>query len=407
MATGLTQLGQALAGGARDYANIQLSRQAEERENQRRVDALAEQRGYADSVDARERARQLEDEERRRGQRVEDVTLDVLIKEGWLNPAQANDAAAVRAAATARQERFSQEQSRSAALPGRLQVEADLLAERDAELARAERELSAKLSEPEPGPPNAQEVMNLALRMTGKPNPSQQEIAANMEAAAEQIQNQRLQRWFQEQQEAKVQIPLLRSQRADITRNLTFMFQQGITPNRSPSAVLSEPALPSTPPRSGNPMASFAQELDGLLQQRQIDTARPAEISPVQAALPMAQGQDRQLLEQELGRQSAADWTQTKAEPFNAAADKREGILRRLQMVRSGQPVSSTYATLAGPVMAPQPTEQQKARELASLLIELQQADKEEQDARRSMFGISEGAPLAPARNPASVLTIP
>ncbi len=261
MAGPLAQLGQALSGGARDYANIKLSREAEARERQQRLDDVASQRQYADSVEARQRGYSLSDEARRRTNQREDVTIDMLVKERYLSPDKVNDPAAVQAAAAARQERVSADLGREGTLPKRLQTEADLLATRDAELAEAEQRLSASLSAPEPGPPTQTEVMNLAMRLTGKPNPSREEIAANEAAAAEQIQSQRLQRWYMDQQEAKTQIPLLRAQRSDISRNLTFMFQQGITPNRPPAAVLSAPVAP-VPRGSGSPMGSFLEQLN-------------------------------------------------------------------------------------------------------------------------------------------------
>lgn len=274
MATGgLTALGQALAGGARDYANIRLSREAEERQRAARLADQMSQRAYADEVYGRQRSDALadeqrlrrlalEDEERRRTQRVDDATIEILVKSGYLAPADVRDPDAVALANRQYEVDQAREQGRRRDLPERLQTEADLLAQRDAELAQAEASLSAKLSAPEPAPPSETEVLNLARRLTGKETPSASEIEANIPAAQEQIASQRLQRWYMDQQDAKAQIPLLRAQRQDLSRQLTFMFQQGVTPNRTPPPPTPND-MTQAPRALGDPMGNFVERLNG------------------------------------------------------------------------------------------------------------------------------------------------
>lgn len=406
MANGLTQLGQALAGGARDYANLRLSREAEERQRAQQLQDVASQRAYADSVYSRERADRSADLERQRRLAREDVTIEILLKEGWLKPTEIDNAAAIQAAADARAKSLGEQRSRAESLPGRLQSEADLLAQRDAELAEAERTLSQKLSEPEPPPPSVSEVTNLALRMTGKPNPSREEIASYMDVAAEQIQNQRLQRWFQEQQEAKTQIPLLRAQRSDITRNLTFMFQQGVTPNRPVPRALTAPA-PTASATPRNPISSFTAELDRELANRGVRTERPAPVDPVVAALPSASGADRELLERASQERSARQWNQEAATPWQQAVDRVQQIRGRLQGPANAPVASGSF--FKGEELFRAPSLEESAQGRAAALLELQQAVKDEATARRRMFGIPDSRPLAPARwqSPASALSIP
>lgn len=406
MATPLTSLGQALERGTRDRANITLSREAEERQRMQRLADVQSERDFVVGQRDRERGLALEDETRKRGQRLQDVTVEILIKEGWLNPAQANDPAAVQAAAARRAQRSAADLDRQGSLPDRLQVEADRLAEQDelldAEFARVTR----ALSEPPPSPPRPDdpEVLNAALRLTGVPNPSEAQIAERVPEAIKAIYQQRFMSHQLRQQDAEAQIPILRSQSAENTRMLSFFLQQGVTPNRKPPAAVfgaGERAEVSVSRRPS--MQEFFSQLDDSLAKRGIQTQRPAEPT-VEAALPLAGPEDRQLLEQELTRQRAVDWTQTAAEPFNDATDRVGRLQRELEVARSPQPVYSGMATMAGPVFAPA-APGVRARSVANVLTRIEAARKEEEAARRRLLGVEQNAPLAPARRP--VFSIP
>lgn len=243
--TGLTQLGNALLQGSGDYANIQLRRQAEERQRAQQIADLQDQRRYAEDQ------RSLE-----RNQRIDDATLQVLLSEGWLKPTDARNPQAIQAAADARQKRLGVTREREEALPGKLQSEADYLGKQEAELAAAEDALNAVLSEPQPAPPTQAEVRNLAIRKTGKKVPSDAEINDMMGAAAEEIMNQRYLRWSMDKEDAKVQIPLLRSQRMSLRQSLSGLLQQGFVPNRTPPPT---PAASLNMPPAGGRVATPAE----------------------------------------------------------------------------------------------------------------------------------------------------
>lgn len=248
-ATGLQQLGDVLMKSSGDYANIQLRRQAEERRRAQQLADLQDSRQFAVDQRGIERRLMLEDEERRRVQAVDDATLSVLLKEGWLKPTDAKNPGAITAAADARQARLSVTRERDGKLPDKLQQEADYLGKQDVELAAAESALNAKLSEPEPGPPSPAEVRVLAIRMLNKAPgvvPTDVEINDAMPGAQAAIMQDRFLRWSMGKEDAKNQVQLLRSQRTALRQSLGALLQQGFVPNRappsSPSSSLSAPA---------------------------------------------------------------------------------------------------------------------------------------------------------------------
>jgi hypothetical protein len=246
--TGLTQLGNVLMQGSADYANNRLRQQDIERIRAQQLADLQDQRLYNEGQRDIERGMRLEDETRRRGQAVDDATLEILLKEGWLSPNDARNPDAIRAAAEARQKRISATQQREGELPAKLQQEADYLGQQESELAAAEDQLNAILSAPQPPPPSNAEVRKAAIAMTGKAVPSDAEINGYMQAAADQIMKQRFLQWSMDKEDAKVQIPLLRSQRMSLRQSLSGLLQQGFVPNRTPPPVAPSAAFGAVPP---------------------------------------------------------------------------------------------------------------------------------------------------------------
>lgn len=280
-ATGLQQLGDVLMKSSGDYANLQLRRQDEERRRAQQLADLQDQRQFA--VDQRdvERGLMLSDEERRRGQAVNDATLSVLLKEGWLKPTDAKNPEAIAAAADARQARLNATREREGKLPDKLQQEADYLGGQDVDLASREAALDAKISAPPPGPPSPAEVRRTAIRMLNKAPgeiPTDKEIADALPAAAEAITDARVQQWLMAKEDAKNQIQLLRYQRTALRQSLSQLLQQGFVPNRAPppgpAAGLSAPS-PALRPAT----AAEAEAAAGV-------SPPPADPAPVSAAAP-------------------------------------------------------------------------------------------------------------------------
>lgn len=262
--TGLSQLGQALAQGSGDYANIQLQRQADERRRVQQLQDLQDARSYAEDRFNLERLLSLEDEARKRRQGVDDATINILLKEGWLSPTDVRDPIAVQAAADARQERIGSQLKREGELPARLQAEADYLGEQDVKLAEAEAALTEMLNSPQPSQPSQAEVMNLARQKTGKATPSVEEIEAQIPVALKEIEQERFQRWYMDKEDAKAQIPLLRNQRTVLRQSLSGLLQQGIVPSRNrPPAPLAQLENPVPARSAANPLESFTSVLEG------------------------------------------------------------------------------------------------------------------------------------------------
>lgn len=261
--TGLSQLGNALLQGSGDYANIQLRRQQEERQRAQQIADLQDQRAYAAGQ------RDIE-----RNLAMDTATIEILLKEGWLKPTDVRNPEAVRAAADARQVRMDETRTREAALPQKFQQEADYLGEQDVALAQVENELSQRLSEPQPGPPSPAEVRQIAIRMTRKPVPSDQEINDMIPAATEAIMSDRMTRWLMDKEDAKNQIQLLRSQRTALRQSLGGLLQQGFVPNRTPPPPSVSLQAPSSGPRRATPEEAAAAA--GVGQSAPAPVAAPA-----------------------------------------------------------------------------------------------------------------------------------
>lgn len=253
--TGLSQLGNVLLQGSADYANTRQRREAEDRLRANQLSDLQDQRAFATGQRDYERSLGLMDEARHREMAVDDATLQILLKEGWLKPTDARNGEAIQQAADARQAQLGATRTREAALPQKLQKEADYLGQQDAELSAVEDQLNAKLSAPAPSTPSPAEVRRMAIRMTNKPVPSDKEISDAIPAATDAIMQERTMRWYTEKEDAKTQIQLLRSQRTALRQSLTGLLQQGFVPDRPPPA----PSVSLAAPGAGLRPATAAQ----------------------------------------------------------------------------------------------------------------------------------------------------
>lgn len=257
--TGLQQLGDVLLRSSGNYANLQLRRQDEERRRAQQLADLQDNRRFAVEQRGVERGLMLEDEARRRRQGVDDATLNILLKEGWLKPTDAKNPEAIAAAADARQARLNTTREREGKLPDKLQQEADYLGKQDVELATAEAALNAKLSEAAPPMPSQAEVRREAIRslnLAPGTVPTDADINAAMPAALEAIKQDRLIRWSMEKEDTKNQIQLLRYQRTQLRQSLGQLLQRGFVPDRPPP---SGPAAGLAPPQPALRPATAAE----------------------------------------------------------------------------------------------------------------------------------------------------
>lgn len=401
---GLTLLGQALSQGTGRMAARSMQMQDEERARQQQLADRMQQREWHVGDRNLGRQWQVDDRNTDRAQRREDLTIEVLVKAGYLSPNETRNPEAINAAAMQYEADQSQNLDRSRKLPEKLQSEADLLGQQDAALAQAEATLQAKLNMPEPPPPTQAEVMNRALQMIGKPKPTSKELEEAAPAAAASIQQERLGQWFRDQQEAKVEIPLLRSQRASIRQSLQFMYQQGVTPNRPPPAeALANPSTPRMPQGGTPPTKSFKEMLDAELGNRGINTARdPAPAQNIETAIPVASPTDLPMLQSALQRQKTRQWTEEASIPYNDIRDRLQATEERISRLRAPaqfQSVGFGAPTAINPDF--------QAQEMSKALVELEALRREEEKGRRKLFGVGENAPLAPLRRPTAIFGNP
>lgn len=143
--TGLTQLGDALLRGTGDYANIRLRQQHEDDRRAQRLADLADARQFATGQFNKQRGLALEDEARRRSQKVDDETYQILIKEGWLKPIDATNPGAIAVAADNRQKYIDKERMTEGTALENAQAELNSLAADRASLALKDADLNSKI----------------------------------------------------------------------------------------------------------------------------------------------------------------------------------------------------------------------------------------------------------------------
>ena len=261
---GLAPLGNVLLQASGDFANQRLRQQDEDRRRAQAIADLQDSRQYAQGQRAADRTLALGDEQRRRGERVEDVTLEILIKENWLSPTDARDPMKVQEAAARREVEVAKTKGREATLPEKLQKEADYYGQKAAEISADQQRVNNILSEPEPPPPTIEEVANRARQMTGKKVPTREEINQQAPAALKAIQEERAMSRWQKRESAKAQIPMLRYAEMETEKSLRPLIEKGFVPNRPPPAEKLENPPPA-PKDDAAEAAAFLKKLNDAL----------------------------------------------------------------------------------------------------------------------------------------------
>lgn len=427
--TGLTQLGEALSSAAVDYRD---EKRKTDRESELRAQRLADvqsERAYEQSSFANRL--QLSGQQ--------DAAL-ALIHEGLLSPTDLGNPQAIAAAyEVARQRGLDKLYSDLLTTPGptgkplldrsqlndpkaieaaksalgqiratatKLQMEQPVNAQaainslnQEAQQVRGElARVEAKLAEGAPTIDN-QTILNRALALAkeakGGKAPSQQEIQSMVGQATAELQQQALQRWFQDKEDAKIQSQTLtarlnsiRAQQSDLTK--TFQVAPGASSLQEPVVTPGRPpALEASPEQRSAAITAAVRAAIGP------PAPAPAAASPgapVMAAPlpnptnePMIEQENQRIQQSNLGRQNSS-----LADPYNAALDQMNAVKSEIAAVRGGAPlVMNGPDDLGRPVTITDPSLQ--ARRLSDLLIKQQQVQRDLEAKRRLMLGLPAG----------------
>jgi hypothetical protein len=286
MAGELTRLGDVLMQGARDYANIKLSREAEERARARQLEDRAyqdqtEERRFQRGITAEQLSRRME-----RDEGLQASVIQALINNGFLQPGDIKDpqkvqeayAAAQKSGLTKRYEELitqgllkpedvGDQAKVDAAMASAGQANASTKTNATAEATRLRDEgnriqsqiqqLEQRLSEPAQQPTNAQiQARAVMLAQQAKPDgtPSDKDIQAFLPQAAEELQRSALQDKMMEAQAARQQQQLLSSQLSDVQRrqeNLETRFR--VAPSQMAPTPVQAPVTQQPVQRQASP----------------------------------------------------------------------------------------------------------------------------------------------------------
>ncbi len=356
---GLALLGNQLQAGAADYAarRDQERRRAEmltdeaRRLNERRQDVDVA-RSVENTRFDRLRQLQMSDEQRRRGEGLDDAAkkaaldarfaaLQTAASRGLFDIQQIGNIAAEDAALSQLQGQVAKDVEFSRGQPANAQARLQelTLAEQavTGKMAEVERRLSAQPTI------DQSEVMRTAVQMATQANggktPGRDKIQEALPDAMAKAQNDAQVRWWQDKQDAQVQYQLLNSQLNTIRQqqsNLTSTFH--VAPSAaalSPGAAVAPSAAPVTPTPGGRPLQSFIDELNKMLppppaenpQSQAIqDTTRALSTAPASAAPLLRQGRT-QLLSGEYEKLDA---------PVMATEAKLADVQNKLQALQTG-----------------------------------------------------------------------
>lgn len=280
--TGLAMLGQTLLNSSLDNQARQRQLEDADRLRAQRLQDVQSQRSYENQQFDKIRNLQLSDEQRKRFESLDDKSkqdalqnrfgmLQEAEKRGLISAAdlgnQQTEDAAIKELAT----QLAKETQFSSGQPGNAQA-------RLAELGQAEQAISQKMSAVEarlsaqPTIDQAQ-VQNAAIQLAtqlnnGKP-PSRDQIMASMADAQKQISDRAMTQWYQDKNDAQVQYKILadqlgniRQQQGDLVK--TFHVAPTSSPLTQAAPVMAAP--PSAP--GGSPMGGFISSLNSELAKR-------------------------------------------------------------------------------------------------------------------------------------------
>jgi hypothetical protein len=449
--TGLTMLGEAISGGARDYANRRMSLEDEARRRAQQLDDVAAARAYDQQTYGRRRADQLEDVGSARayeGERFR-TQLDVqtaqaialgLVHEGILAPGDLNKPEAVAAAFEVARTRGLDKlysdllttpdangrplldrsqlnnpsaieaaksalaQTKAGAM--RLQMDqpanaADAIGDLSRESAQVRQQLAAveqRLSAPAPQPdPSAIQgrALQLAREAKGGGVPSQQEIQAMIPQAQQEASQLTLQQWYQDKEDAKIQYQILnarlnnlRAAQSDLTR--TFQVAPRPTTLQEPAAAAPAPqaSTQATAEQRTAALAAAVRAAAGTPEGAPVAAPGQAELLVNPVNDPLIAQENQRREQQNLSSQNRA-----LADPYNEAIDELSVIDAQIAGVRAGQRQGLyqggiTAGPYAGAAVANPLTGAEQAATLSDLLIKQQAVQRNLEQRRRAMLGL-------------------
>lgn len=348
--TGLSALGQVLQQGSADYANRKLSLEDEARRRSERLADVGSERQYQTSVFDKQRAYQLADELRRRqdtltdtqkldAMRQREAALKEAVQRGLLLANQIGDTAAEDAALLKLGEQLAKEATFAQAQPENAQTRLAQLAKAEHDVTGRMAQLEARLSS-QPQIDQAQ-VQNAAIEAAtqlngGKP-PSRDQIAQALPDVLAKAQQEATMRWYQDKSDAQVQYQILSSQLNQIRAqqsNLQSTFKVAPAVSSLIDTVGPAPALVEAPRAGGGPLADFTAQLNSKSPPVPRPTA-DLTLQDVAAANRVAPAGARPALRQ-AGTSILADEYAKFDAPVESTAAKLDAVNSQLQRAQSG-----------------------------------------------------------------------
>lgn len=446
---GLTMLGEAIMGGARDYEVRARQLEDEARRRSEQLQDIGSARAWQHSENVSADERRLAQEKGLQDIRTQEDIKRTLISEGLLAPGDINDQGKVAAAfELARQRGLDTLYAELTSTPDETgkplltrddfgnvaaintakqklgQIKAAKLAFADSqahnaqgELARisqqmnqvqaASSELDRRLGAPAPAI-SQDELTNAAIQIAsqahpGKP-PSNQEIAAAIPQAKTQLEQAVMTRWAMDKQDAQVQRGILGAQLQDLRYQYdTLVTKFGVAPAPGSISAVPPTARLANPTSEANPQQRAAAVASLL-------PPKPA-AAPGGASL-LANPTNEPLIAAANERRGAQAWQSNLADPYTATLDKLQEVQARKQAILSGQD-PSIYT--GGMIMAktgqrpPPMTPDVQAKLLSDTLVQEQALLKQVDQTKRAMLGLGPTAllanPMAPQQNNAGAYT--
>ena len=433
--TGLSALGEALANGSRDYANLEIA------QRQRN-----EQRAYNEAQAEKARREHLDDVKALEIFRGEQAGIQVLINEHLLNPQDASNTAAVKAAFEEAQRRgIDKLYNELLTTPGPdgkpLLTHADLAdsakiaAAKDALGAIKAQQLRFSLDQPQlqqadlsrlraeelniqqqiktlsddlertgdyvPSEAEIKNAANILALQTVKPGevPSSAAIEAQRPAAIQQLHAAGVERQMLEKQRKTVQLQALYQQLAATKSQAQSYISRGLGPTAP--AVMPPAAIAPTVAKPAASPISFAQMLSDEMAKR---NPAPAVAPAAGAALANPTGDP--MIAEENTRRVADNWQANLADPYNDALDRRDSLIEQIKLLSSG--AEPAFMPTPGNLYPAAPMNKSvRAEKLSNLYVQLEDTKRDIENKRRAMLGVKGQPARAPAVAPRGLLSVP
>ena len=446
---GLAMLGDVIGAGARDYEQRTRQLADEDRRRGQQLADIASARSWQHEENVSSDDRRLAQEKALQEIRTQEDIKRTLISEGLLAPGDINDQAKVSAAFELARQRgldqlyaeltstpdengkpilsrddFGNPAAISAAKTKLGQMKAAKLAFTDSQAKNAQTELGRiasqinqvqgaaaaldqKLGAPAPAL-SQDELTSAAIQIAGAAHPgkppSNQEIAAAMPQAKQQLEQAAVQKWMMDKQDAQVQRGVLASQLQDLRYQYdTLVNKFNVAPVPGSMGA----------PAAGAPLANPVTEASP--QQRA--AAAAALIPPKPPGGPgapslLANPTNDPIITAANDRRGAASWQANLADPYTQTLDKLQELQTRkhsiLQGVLPDAYTSGLITAKTGQLPAPLSPDE-KAKLLSDTLVEEQSLMRQADQTKRAMLGLSPtqllANPMLPQQNNSSGYT--